>query len=68
MFTPLSLFAMERSVGEFIALQLVTGFIGAYFWWVVAAVIRRTEAEHRAIARRADEHHARALAGDQRGT
>jgi hypothetical protein len=71
-----------RLLAQFVGGLLVVGFVGAYFWWIVAALAvvalvyfaRRwwladcqRVAEHAAIAVRADQQHAWVLAGDDRG-
>jgi hypothetical protein len=82
-----------RTLGQFVGVLLLIGFIGAYFWWIaaiaaVAALVwiarqafrsieaieaedaLRAQAEARrraAVARRADQQHQWALAGDDRG-
>ena len=74
-------------MARFIGFLLLVGFIGAYFWQLLALVavvalayygrqwwnteqarVAKQQAEHRAIAARADEQHSWVLAGDPRGT
>ena len=82
-----------RTLAQFIGVLLLVGFIGAYFWWIVAIAAvaalvwmtrqafrsieaieaedaERAQSEARrlaAVARRADQQHTWALAGDDRG-
>ena len=75
-----------RLLAQLVGVLLVVGLVGAYFWWIVAALaavarvyfarrwwlahrqrVAEREAEHGAIAARADQQHAWVLAGDDRG-
>ena len=72
-----------RTLGQFIGVLLLVGFIGAYFWWIVAILavvafawmaqrafreMEAAEARRRAaMAARADQQHAWVLQGDDRG-
>jgi hypothetical protein len=75
-----------RTLGQFVAVLLLVGFVGAYFWWIVAIAavaalvwmaqrafreiseMETAEARRQAaVARRADQQHQWALAGDDRG-
>jgi hypothetical protein len=75
-----------RTMGQFIGILLLVGFVGAYFWWIAAiaavaalvwmaqrafreiAAAEAAEARRQAaVARRADQQHRWALAGDDRG-
>ena len=75
-----------RLLAQLVGVLLVVGLVGAYFWWIVAALaavalvyfarrwwlahrqrVAEREAEHAAIAARADQQHAWVLAGDDRG-
>jgi hypothetical protein len=77
---------MGRTLGQFVAVLLIIGFIGAYFWWIIAIAavaalvwmaqraFREIDAEEAAearrlaeVAKRADQQHRWALAGDDRG-
>ena len=75
-----------RLLAQLVGVLLVVGLVGAYFWWIVAALaavarvyfgrrwwlahrqrVAEREAEHAAIAARADQEQAWVLAGDERG-
>lgn len=65
---------------QVLALLLLVGLIGAYFWQIVAVVIavmaiwtlhnevRRRQERNASLIARADQQHTWALSGDPRGT
>ena len=78
--------ASDEPLAQLVGVVLLVGFVGAYFWWIFAALaavalvyfarrwwlahrqrVAEREAEHAAIAARADQEQAWVLAGDERG-
>jgi hypothetical protein len=76
-------FASDELLAQLVGVVLLVGFVGAYFWWIFAAlaavaagVLRppvvagppsARRPEHAAIAARADQEQAWVLAGGARG-
>ena len=79
--------ASDELLAQLVGVVLLVGFVGAYFWWIFAALaavalvycrlpvgwlahrqrVAEREAEHAAIAARADRQHAVVFSGDDRG-